>query len=272
MALDTLLTDPWWTAEALPDEGCAVWQLGRLSLYARRMGPDLAIGSRLDDEELSHAVVGSLSSVPEDITAWPRWVTGVEQPRLRLLPVLPSLPVVIRPYQPITLGPHMKVRIYVGLPCLLQVAVLGADHEAARTLLEIESVPLSQTWFGEPVAGELALSLRSRARRHLGDIDHLAHRILCPVEISNQHHGDFSFERAFVRLAHCGVYHGADRLFSSAIHLNYRGPEHEVEMEVENHPPAEAATALLLQAPRNPSGVKGSRGVLAGLRGAWMTL
>lgn len=276
MALDTVVSEAWWnpislSSDGAEDGGCWVWQMGRRSLWLRRLGLDLAWATRVEDEELPHALVGSLAQVPPEIEEWPRWIVDSAQHQIRVVPVLPGLPVVIRPYQPISVAPRLSVRIFVGLPCVMRLELLGSAGTVSQSLAEEPSVPLSQTWFGEPTYGELGLSLRSRARRNLHDIDHLPHRILCPVQIHNRHSGPFAIERAFVRLAHCGVYHGADRLFSSAIHLTYRGPEHEVEMEVENHPPTEAPAATLLQAPRQPSGAKGARGVLAGLRSAWMS-
>lgn len=273
--------DHWWKDHLLPAQGCSSWEVGGRRIWLRQQGRDIAVRSEALAEEATSVVQHDHGpEALEEGASWQRWIVDQERLRVRLLPGLPHLPVVVRPQNPLTVAPQVHVQLYVGLPAVLMVQLQRSPARAAQgdappdeylTIHENPCFSLSQTWFGEPTMGELCLAVASRARRSLGEIDYRPHRILCPLMLHNQSDEPFVIERVCVRVSHSRVYVGNNRLWSNAVHIHYRGADRDNVIEVDEHAPAEAGAASMITPARESRDGKGGRFTLAGLRGAWMS-
>ncbi|UCF17103.1 MAG: hypothetical protein JSW59_06510, partial [Phycisphaerales bacterium] len=119
-------------------------------------------------------------------------------------------------------------------------------------LCEEPSVDLSNTWFGDPMSGELGYSLRSRARREISETRAEPHRALCPVTIRNTSPEQVKVERFCVHVAHLGVYPGESRLWTNGVQIAFRGEAEVSQVEYSEQPPGYEETGNVLSYPRTP--------------------
>lgn len=142
-----------------------------------------------------------LDSDPPDDTTWRRVASVEDVPVLKILPVMPDRPVVVRPEFTYSLLPGEKVNIIVGVP--LSVSI---QTPTELTLIEEPVHPLSNTWFGLPTDGELCYAMRTLARREGENLDFGPARVICPVRIRNQSKEILSFERLCLRVHYLSIY------------------------------------------------------------------
>lgn len=186
---------------------------------------------------------------PDDLP-WSRWTAGEEGAVLHLRPAMPDRAVVVRPGSPLSVSPGHEAVFYVSIPIWVQVAV-GADGELV--LCEEPTVVLSNTWFGEPTAGELCYSLQTRARRAISDGEARPDRAVCPVRISNEAHEHLKFERLSIGAPHLTVFDGPAQLWTNEVHVVFRGEGQPTQVDYAATPPMSLDVGEPLAGPRVPA-------------------
>lgn len=148
-----------------------------------------------------------------------RWSAQDGEQELRVSPMLPEPPVVVRPSSPITIQPGDEALFFVGIPFWLRL-------ESDRRLLCEEPVLVhSKSWFGPPTEGVLGLALRTRAHRTPGDLEKVPFRAVCPLQIRNTADVPLLVERFCLDLSTLAVYRGRTRFWTSQGRLTYRGQD-----------------------------------------------
>jgi len=186
--------------------------------------------------------------VPED-AAWRRWVVGRDPGEFRLLPVMPDRPVVARPDTPIEILPGQEAVFFVSIPVFVRVV---AGEGKGATVCEEPTVILSNTWFGEPVGGELCYSLQTRARREASDGDALVHRAVCAIRASNASAEPLSFERLCIRAPHLKTFDSESQLWTNGVRVTFRGEDHGSHVDYDEDPLRDRGVGELLSEPRDP--------------------
>jgi len=188
-----------------------------------------------------------IAGEPPDDADQGRWAATAGATQLRLLPVPPDRPLVVRPSTSFFIPPGVSVQIYVRVPVWLRVLT-----EDEVPLTEVPTLPLSNTWFGEPDAGELAWALKTDALHAADEVPAAPHEALCRVDIHHKGQAQLELNRLFLRAAHLKLYQGEGRLWTSAVSAVYEGGDRVGSVDYLSDPPVEAGDATLLCDAREP--------------------
>ncbi len=146
---------------------------------------------------------------------WKRVAAGDEEHTLEPVPVMPDRAVIVRPEAPIHLPPGRAALFYVSIPLWVRLTA-GADR--ALTLCDDPCVTLSSIWYGEPTAGQLCYSLRTRARRDdAGDAANQPHRAVCKVTMRNEAAKSIEFVRLCLPAQQLNTYMAPDHLWTDDV-------------------------------------------------------
>ena len=147
-----------WGEVEISDGMAAIYSAGACRTYVLRNGDEWLIAVDYEDGEDQEVVDGWRVGEGELLEgkSWKRYLASPNL-SLSLLPALPDRAVVIRPDAPISVLPRESGTFYVSIPVWLNFIVGPANRRYG--MAEIPSVILSNTWFGDPAAGELCYSL-----------------------------------------------------------------------------------------------------------------
>jgi len=239
-----------WNPVPLEQERDYYLCIGPLALWIRRSGDEwlLASGQRVDDAPTEAAAVAG--EKPEEIE-WTRFVLADESTTVQLLPVLPDRAVVVGSETAVKILPGNRALFFVSVPVWVRVTVVGKKKK--RTALsEIETVKLSNTWFGDPMTGELGYSLTTSARRTLEDSVPVGYRAVCPVLVKNAAAEPLDFQKLCIHVENLRVYGGVKRLWTNEVTITYTGPDQPALLSFSDRPPALEEESVLLSEERIP--------------------
>lgn len=221
--------------------------IGPLALWLRRITGEWHLATqRIPEDDAGPAK--AIAEPPEG--EWLRWAAGDETSMFRLYPLMPDLPVVIRPESAFAVPPTRQAMLFVSIPIWVRIT---AGAETRFVLREEATVALPRTWFGEYDAGELCYMLRTRARRTLAAADVRPHRAICPVRVANGWTAPLEFDRLCIHAAHLAVYTAQDQLWTNEVRVTFRGPDAPSQVDyAEGAPTAETITGILGE-PRTPA-------------------
>lgn len=181
---------------------------------------------------------------------WSRWALPEEQRHLRLSPVFPDRPLVVKPEHAFTLMRRASARIYMRVPIWVRVEVMDRPGGRRALLTEIPTVLLSETWWGDVRDGELAYWLTTKGRRKpmLDLLD--AHQVVSAVQLDNLSDDDLQVEKLSLRVEHLSVYEKDGWLWAEEVRLEYHGEDEGTDIKMADNPPPEAAGAREIAPPR----------------------
>lgn len=232
-----------WQRYEIPANATRYWQLGPLELWLADDDGEWCLATRRKAEREDGVTVCEAREKPPELP-WQRWVAPAAARAVNLMPLLPDLPLVVRPEEPIALPPKARGLFYASLPLSVGVELAGGPR-----LLTVPSVAMSKTWFGEPDRGELCYTLRSLLRRSLAELPAHPGRLICPLTIENEADSTLPFLRLVLQVANLAVFQDQqERLWTNAVTMKYRGSHFGSVVTVSERAPV--AEARQLSAPR----------------------
>jgi len=225
-------------------------QLGSLRVWIHRGGRDWHIAHQTEVAEESRCTV-ALSDRPFDPGHdWKRWILDDQIDRVRLRPQLPGRSIIVRPEMPMCLMPKQSARFYVGIPIWLAVT-FGVKDER---VVDIPSMPLSNSWFGPFTEGEgeLCYAIKTTAKVRREDLLPSAQRAIFPLEIRNMSQEVLQFERLCLRPQYLNIFQGETRLWTSPGRVSYRGADNWSRIVYSAKPPEYDNAGPLLGKARQP--------------------
>ena len=245
-----------WESRELKGETWYHARIGPLDLWIRRSRADWYVTyEREMDREKEQRMPVPLHRAQTheriDELTWIRWVAGEESARVQLLPSMPDRSLVIRPRYPLNVPRGKDVLFFVNIPIWVRIQV-GLPQPA--TLIELPTVMLAHTWFGDPTTGELCYSLKTKALRNIDAVENHAYLATCPVLIRNQAFSDLDFQRICIRVEHLNVYRGQTRLWTNQVEVLFRGEELTSQMIISKNAPSLDEEAHLICEAREPAG------------------
>lgn len=226
-----------WESQKIVSDQCFEGQIGPLCLWLRQTGDELHIAiKRIGDNE-SKKEIKALElikgSEPDDLD-WGRWIIGTNEDTIKLRPLSPDRPMVVRSEEPLNIPINHEALFFVSFPIWVRII---SGESSQLNLYDVPSILLSNTWFGDPMSGELCYSLRSRARRKINNSEPSPHRAICPVRIRNSSTKQLNVERFCVHVEHLNIYNGSDNLWTNEINITFKGESEISQVQYSQNPP-----------------------------------
>jgi hypothetical protein len=247
-----------WQQYHFEQPGQQAYRLGPLRFWIRRTAQEWMIGWERDsapDEQITDDVMGihSIDDAPGDEVEWGRWAALKEETIISLSPMMPSRPMVARPATPIKLPPGRSVYVFIRIPIWLEFSVSKSKRRAV--LLELPVYQLSNTWFGDPVHGELCYSLATRARSEVQNPYGDSSRAMTRVELQNiSKNEDLDFDSVCIRVPHLNIYESEDRLLTNDVKVMFKGHAHISDVRYNSHAPVSEGKCRLVGKQRSDAG------------------
>lgn len=239
-----------WEPVTCEHDVCYTWDIGPLSVYILNRDDEWHISVQRDQDVADgQPSEGRPVEKPEQ-AEWIRWIAPGSEHTVMLGPRMPDRPVVVRPENPLKISAGAEASFTVGIPLWIAV-ITGTDPKVQ--LCEEPVTVLSNTWFGEPVEGELCYSLTSRAMRSTELISRDLHRAVCPVHIHNKSGSELAFERLCLRVGELRLYSGPEGLVTSDVTVTYKGQDQKSVIKIGKKAPSGVRTALCVAEPRDIS-------------------
>lgn len=175
--------------------------------------------------------------------AWSRWALQEAQTLLRILPVFPDRPLVVKPEHPFTLVRRASARIYMKVPVWVRIEALDARGGNRTLLTEIPTVALSDTWWGDFQDGELAYWLTTKGRREITPDLFRPHVVVSAVQLDNRSDDDLQVEKHALRVENLSIYEKDGRLWAEEVRIEYNGEDEGADIRMDDVPPDEAKGA-----------------------------
>lgn len=236
-----------WGRHALESGETLDVEVGPLALWIRSRADEIWVAH--DPGDWTRTGRGSDRRPPSrpDVGDWVRWPVPGEPGEVALSPVFPPRPVVVEPAHSFRLLPRAEARVFVRIPLWARLALPSAD---GRTLAEVPSVVLSDTWWGTPFEGELCYWLATTARREVPPDVFGPHLAMCPLRLSNRSDDELPVEKIALRVAHLSLFGEDGHLWADETRVRYRGVDEGSEVEITGSRPGEAGDAVKAAEPR----------------------
>jgi hypothetical protein len=148
--------------------------------------------------------------------------------------VLPDRGIVAKPDRSLTLLASESAQFSLEIPVWFR---MNAGVERQVQVFEEPLAVLSNTWFGDPVNGELCYSIATRLHQGMSSIVPKAWRAVCPIAVTNDYATNLAFERICLHVQNLAVFRGAERLWTNGLSAMFRGAEQASHIKVLPGPP-----------------------------------
>lgn len=219
--------------------------IGDLKLWCQRIDGEVQIA-------YNHASGnGSLldSNKPDKDISWSRWSIKNDISSIQLVPLFPDRAVVIKPESSFKIIKNEHVRIYARVPIWIQI---NAVNKQIIHLIDIPSVILSNTWFGNFREGELCYWISSGLRQRIEIDASRNYMAICPIIIINKSQEELLIEEICLRVNNLSLYIDNNQLWSDETKMAYKGGSQISQISVSGKTPEEASNAVLVTAPQIP--------------------
>ncbi len=220
----------------MPGAEPRVTRIGDLTIRERFDGRDFWLAS-------DHDGAASNGAEPD----WMRWPLNAGYETVTLTPVFPDRPVVVETETPICLTPGSETRIYARCPLWARLDLIGKKQLPIR---ELQTVVLSNTWFGAFTDGTLGYWVSSHARTQIKSDPSRPWMAICPVHIRNRSDVELKIERICLRVERLSLFAMDGQLWADETRVAYRGPDNVSRIENTGKRPAEATGSRLATPPR----------------------
>ena len=239
-----IIQNTWGEHEILPGKVYG-WSVGDLKLWCRRTSQEIQIAR----QRLACCQDGTKMKDPPNNISWSRFALRKEHPSIRISPIFPDRPVVVKLESPVKLNQGVQARIYFRVPIWLKIELTTREP---IVLAEIPSVVLSNTWFGSFVEGELCYWISSSARREIEPDPNRDYLAICAIQLVNKSDVDLLIEKLCLRVANLSLFFDEIQLWSDDTRVIYKGEDATSQIDFIGKPPIETPTAELITSPRNP--------------------
>ncbi|EKE85268.1 hypothetical protein [Idiomarina xiamenensis] len=184
---------------------------------------------------VEHLAILPADSEPEQFDDMLRWVPGKQQHQLHIKPVLPHLPVVVKPTRGIAIPGNSRAQFYTAIPMSLQLFINPAmPHSEPEPVYEMATEPLQQTWFGlNTREGEVCFASADYLRLSPELLDVAAHHVLMELRVVNKESRTLRIDKLNIPVMYLPIYQLSNQQYwsptvtiinerhSDALKLNY---------------------------------------------------
>jgi len=229
-----------WGAHELDVNKVLKFHLGDLYLWLIHDSQELRIAHRYYKEE----------QLDDDL--WTRWTIKEQPVIINLSPIMPDRSIIVKPENSFKLLSGSSVQIYVKIPLWIGVQL------GNKTLVEIPSVILSNTWFGNFFEGELCYWISTGARLNLDRGKQKKYLAIAPTQLINNSNDDLPVEQLCLQVPNLTLYIDQDTIWTDDVSIYFKGLNTGSEIKLSNKAPKESHKAKLISKAREKekSGLK----------------
>jgi hypothetical protein len=239
-----------WDNVEIPQRKCAMWRFPLRSIWVERIETEWHVLSHPESGDDGRTAYRLVSRSQKPASSQWRHYLHRDSNVMQASPVLPDRPVVVRPDRALTMLPGQSTVFFLELPAWFRLAASG--NRPARVFEEPLS-PLSRTWFGDPVTGELCWGLSTRLHHSLDSLEPAADRAVCPLMIENDSDTDLEFQKICLHAENLSVFRGSRHLWTNSLHAVFKGPDQATQIEIVHTPPEFENGMVQLSEARQPS-------------------
>lgn len=197
------------------------YQIGPLDLWINRVENEWQMAFEHENGSQERAEISETATAPINLK-WYRWILDKRFHKLKITPIMPDRPVIVRPEVPVSIMPGQTAVFFVAIPMFIKVSV----GNQSTILCEEPTLFLSNTWFGDAAQGELCYALKTTAKLNPDHLDPHHYRVVCPMEITNKCHEQLlDSHRLCLRVRYLNIYHGATRLWGNTSKVTFYGTD-----------------------------------------------
>jgi len=148
--------------------------------------------------------------------------------------------------------PSQKVTLFLKIPLTFQIYFSKVQPE--NLLREITYKRMSNTWFGEPDAGEPAFTLGSEYFLNFDEIPIGSFEAICPVTVKNTASENLSVQRLIIRDEFLSIYRNNNKMVTSHIVIEFKGKDIISSVDYQYSKQYNGEKSEILAKPRNSSG------------------
>lgn len=237
-----------WDSVDIGQKSCAVWSFPGYRIFVERIDIEWHVLSQPTEPSGSLASQFFIERTEKpDSSDWRHYLIRRSTP-VNPVPALPDRPLVIKPDRPLTILPGESARFFLEIPIWFR---LTAGDEGILIFEEPLSV-LSNTWFGDPLNGQLCYRLEIRLHQSIGSVDPSAHVAMCPLSLTNDSRQGLPFEKLCLHVENLSVFKGADRLWTNGLNVVFKGPDQATQIQLDSGRPEFGGELVPACSPREP--------------------
>lgn len=216
-------------------------ELGPLRVWFKRTYNEIWIATQ-------YKVIDAFSDDTQNLT-WIRWIVGEKDFHLKLSPVVADKPIIICPEYSFKILKKAEARVFTRIPLWVRIALISSSEQI---LVEIPTIVLSKTWFGDPTSGELCYWSTTVARREIKENYFKDFMAICTLNIHNQSESDLQVEKICYRVERLTLFEKDDHIWTDESEITYRGNEQHSDVVMTGILPMEARGGKKIGNPRSP--------------------
>ncbi|HEY9593355.1 MAG TPA: hypothetical protein VHE79_02700 [Spirochaetia bacterium] len=238
-----------WDPVEIPQKKCVLWQFPLHSIWVERVESEWHVLTRSVTARRADSRAGFIARGKKPTSSqWRHYLHRTPGP-VQPMPVMPDRPIVIRPDRSLSILPGQSTVFFLELPVWFRLSTGGYRP---TTVFEEPLTPLTRTWFGDPVNGELCWGRATRLHHALESVEHSACVAVCPLMIENSAEIDLAFEKICIHVENLSLFMG-ERLWTNSLHAVFMGPEPTTEIEITHDAPEFEPGLRLVTPARHPS-------------------
>jgi len=226
----------YWTPLKLEMEIEYHWEIGPLDLWIKKIGNEWLLTHKLsnDKQDEYRLQIAVQEQKPQELI-WNRYICPNQYTFIQLEPSSPDRAVIFGSELPLKIFPKSSSLLFASIPIWLRIY---AGKKKESMLTEIPTSVLSNTWFGDPLSGELCYNLKTKARRSIQELNISPHRIVCPVFIENKSFNPFDFQQLCIHVENLKIYMGKNHLLTGEVHITIYGEEQISQVSYPDYEPS----------------------------------
>jgi hypothetical protein len=239
-----------WDPLEIGQRQCAVWHFPPRHIFVERIEQEWHVLSQPGGNRAGSTSLSFIERVEKpDSTGWRHYLTSGAS-RVQPVPVLPDRPLVVRPDRPLTILPGESSQFFLQIPVWFRLNSLA--ERPVRIFEEPLSI-LSNTWFGDPVTGELCYSLAIRLHQGIDSVDPSPEQAVCPLFLTNDSSTDLLFEKICIHVENLSIFRSSARLWTNRLNVDFRGSEQSTQIQIVNAAPGFEGGVALISGARTPT-------------------
>ena len=238
-----------WTPVTIGQKECAVWTFPTRRIFVERVDIEWHVLSQPSHIASCPAIQAVIDRADKPHSSdWRHYL--IRRPSaLHPVPVLPNRPLVVRPDRSLTILPGESAVFFLEIPVWFR---LDAGEDGSMIFEEPLSI-LSNTWFGDPVNGELCYTLDVRLHQSIDSVDPCAYLAICPLSLTNDSRQGLPFEKVCLHAENLSVFKGAKRLWTNGLSVLFRGQDQGSQIQLDSEQPSFDDELVLASPAREPA-------------------